>query len=178
MASWRENGFTLPLLLPGSVADAVPAITNGEGQEEGDDRPPPAEEAAAASASGAAASSAAAPKDEPKSVAEAKRDAKAETDAVRSRAANTMHAVARLMANPELISQIRLICLATRSFALSNAECTDALKGYENNQKQYTKWANWFGFGQLCPCWMGARYCLGAVGARRRLIVRDVFRIW
>jgi hypothetical protein len=107
--------------------------------------PPPPSSAAPSAASASAASAVPGPA----SVAAAVRDAQANTKTVRSKAHNTMHAVARLLADPELLSQMRMLMLCTRPFALSNAECCDTLKGADNCQEQYTKWALWLALGQI-----------------------------
>lgn len=133
---------------PGNVGDPVP-IAGECAADEGKDGPLPSAGAAAASSDAAAAGSA---KPGPASVAQAQREAKAATQEQRGRSANTMHAVARLLCNPELLSQIRLITLATRPLTVSNADTFYMLKGYDGNQKQYVMWASWSWLPEIIDC--------------------------
>lgn len=64
-------------------------------------------------------------------------------DAMRSASANTMHAVARMMANPDFLSHIRIVAMATQAFAESHGQAASKMSGPKATMRFYVAWAHW-----------------------------------
>jgi hypothetical protein len=75
--------------------------------------------------------------------AQASNDAKKAVGEERSKCANTMHAVARMMSNEDLARQLHMIALATEPWAASHGQCASEMRGPAENLKFYAEWAHW-----------------------------------
>lgn len=79
----------------------------------------------------------------PSSKAAAMASGKEAVDVVRRSSANTLHAVARMMGNPDFLSHIRLVAMATKAFAKSHGDAASEMGPAESNMRFYASWAHW-----------------------------------
>lgn len=116
--------------------------------------------ASASSSSGAAASSSAAagapapevaiaPAASGTSRAQAKAEGQAFVESARARSENTLHVVARLMSDADLVQQIDWVAHATMPFSRDHSACAHGLRSADANMKQYSDWAAWGFMGTL-----------------------------
>lgn len=135
-----------PAALPSSGASsssAVVAVDSGAALA-----PASSSSSGASSSSGVAAAPLGAPASSsssarPQSRASAEAAGKAKVDAERNRSVNTLHAVARLMSNADLLQQLRMIALATNPWGLNHGDAAHAMRTPDSNAKFYAEWATW-----------------------------------
>eukprot|EP00971_Amphidinium_carterae_P331667 6465392-Amphidinium_carterae.1 len=142
--SWAKS---LKGILVPTEADVAAAVELAKDEPEEDGVTGPAHVESAPSGSAVASSSAAPPPPEttaPKtSKAAAQAASKREIDKVRKRSENTLHAVGRLMANPDLLHRLRMVHLCSNAWSMEYGEFSSAMRSPENTQVHYYEWAHW-----------------------------------
>jgi hypothetical protein len=71
------------------------------------------------------------------------REAKEATDKERARSENTLHAVARLMSNDDLMEQVESVNLAANNVSLVYGDCYHEMRGPAKTREWYSNWAHW-----------------------------------
>lgn len=65
-------------------------------------------------------------------------------EAMRAGTANTLHAVARMLANGDMLSHIRLVALATKAFGKQHGATAHEMRAPEDNCRFHADWACWY----------------------------------
>lgn len=120
--------------LPASVAGAASPSGSGAGSGSG--------VGASSSSSSAPAPSAGATR------ATAIAEGRALLDSARAKSENTLHAVGRLMSDPDWTRQIDWVAYATMPFARDHSSLAHGLRSADMNMRQYSDWAVWASCGR------------------------------
>lgn len=104
---------------------------------------------ASSAASSSAASGSGAPAPAP-TIAKAKAEAQSVTAGEKSRSANTLHAVGRMLADASLTNQIRMLGLASNILAVKYGAAYHEMRNPSDTMRWYSEWAHW---SQLCLYW-------------------------
>lgn len=80
---------------------------------------------------------------------------------MRAGSADTLHAVARMLANEDMLSHIRLVALATKAFGKQHGATAHEMRAPESNCRFHSEWACWYSLGaRVILVWVLGHACV------------------